>query len=347
MSFGATGLVESRERSTGTALWRRSVTELFDPAACGGTRVLEGMRRRIVVLLLVAGVLGSPAIYAAGGVVAEIPIEVERGKTIVPVTMGGVTLRLILDTGLPYDGILVFHREKVDTEAGTWSRSAVSGAGPGGGVPTLTNESGSFAVGPVALANQRIIVLDSDIYKGFPTDGVIGYSLLGHYAVRIDFDAKAMTLYDPQTFSPEAGWDSLPIYFKDNRIPWIDLDVATADEPPARLSAYIDSASRETLELLRRDANRFTLPATTTKRHLGRGLSGDIYGEEGTIARVRIGDHELESVRVAIALASTRSRQRDADAIVGNGVLSRFHVVFDYAGERLHIRPNAHFGDPF
>jgi hypothetical protein len=221
------------------------------------------------------------------------------------------------------------------------------GAGSGGGVRTLVNESGTFTVATVTFETQRIIVLDSDIYEGFPTDGVIGYSLFGHYAVGIDFEKKVLTLYEPASFSPDAGWDSVPLYFKDNRIPWIDLVIATGDESPVRISSYIDSASGEALELLRREANRFTLPKVTEKRLLGRGLSGDVYGEDGTISRLRVGGHEMKSVRAAIPLVSARSRQPDADAIVGNGTLQRFDVIFDYAHERLHLRPNAHFSDPF
>ncbi len=93
--------------------------------------------------------------------------------------------------------------------------------------------------------------------------------------------------------------------------------------------------------------NKFTLPAATKERYLGRGLSGDIYGQEGTISRMRLGSHELTKVVVAIAPAAVRSRQQGADAVVGNNALRRFNVIFDYANRKLHIRPNSHFAEPF
>jgi hypothetical protein len=114
-----------------------------------------------------------------------------------------------------------------------------------------------------------------------------------------------------------------------------------------RLAAYIDFASGEALELLTRDANQFTLPEATKQKYLGRGLSGDIYGQEGTISWMRLGAHELKKVIVAIAPAAVRSQQQDADAVVGNNALRRFNVIFDYAGRKLHIRPNSHFLEPF
>jgi hypothetical protein len=42
-----------------------------------------------------------------------------------------------------------------------------------------------------------------------------------------------------------------------------------------------------------------------------------------------------------------RSKQDNADAILGNAALKRFNLIFDYAGGNLYIRPNGHFDEPF
>jgi hypothetical protein len=81
-------------------------------------------------------------------VIAEIPIETARNKTIVPVTAGGRKLRLILDTGNASDGILIFDRDKVDTEIlGPAMIATVSGAGSGTGSNALVFERAKFEVG--------------------------------------------------------------------------------------------------------------------------------------------------------------------------------------------------------
>jgi hypothetical protein len=297
---------------------------------------------------------GSDNKNATGGplgavpVIAEIPIETERNKTIVPVMVGSRRLRLILDTGYASDGILIFNRDKIDPDAlGPSVAATVPGAGSGTGSNALVFERVRFEVGEIAFTNQRAIVLADNPFKGFPTDGVIGYSLFGHYAVELDYDRSVMRLHDPDSFVAQPGWEALPIYFKNNRIPWLGITIATQDEQPVRLTSYIDFASGEALELLTRDANKFTLPTATKEKYLGRGLSGDIYGQEGTISRMRLGSYELTKVVVAIAPAAVRSRQEGADAVIGNNALRRFNVIFDYANRKLHIRPNAHFPEPF
>lgn len=76
---------------------------------------------------------------------------------------------------------------------------------------------------------------------------------------------------------------------------------------------------------------------------LGRGLSGDIYGQEGDIAWVALGPHRMGDVTVAFTPAEIRSKQPGADAVLGNGLLRRFNCVFDYSGMRLYLKPNSLF----
>ena len=53
---------------------------------------------------------------------------------------------------------------------------------------------------------------------------------------------------------------------------------------------------------------------------------------------------------LAFAPTLVRSKQDGADAVIGNGLLCRFNVVFDYADTsqaRLWLKPNDAFDDPF
>lgn len=308
------------------------------------------MRSAGQTLGLVLALTAIPSHVAAQNeVLAEIPIELERNRTIIPVSVGSSSpLRLILDTGMAYDGIALFDTASVDlSQFDSLTRVQIRGAGPGGAAHALSDSTATFRVGTRIFENQRVTILTGDAFRGFPTDGVIGYSVLGHHAVEIDYDISRMILYNPATFSPSNGWESIEIYFKDNRIPWVDLSIATAEEDPVRLSAYIDFAQGQPLELLDRDTNVFTLPAETSETYVGRGLSGDIYGHEGRVARVIIGSFVLDDVPVVVVPAEIRSRQAGADAIIGNGLLWRFNVIFDYSRFRIHLRPNSHYSEPF
>ncbi len=280
---------------------------------------------------------------------AEIPIRIDRHKVIVPATVGqSGPLRLILDTGMPDDGILLFHADKVDREAlDGLAEVRIAGAGRGGAARALRDEDAAFSVGSRTFEGERVTILDSNLYKGFPTDGVIGHSLLGHFAVEVDPDERRMLLYEPTEFSPEAGWESIDIYFKNNRIPWTNVRMSTAGEEAVEVAAYIDSASSEALELLARETNAYRMPETSTRRLAGRGLSGDVYGRAGRVSKLGVGPFVLENVGVLVVPAEVRSRQEGADVVIGGDVLRRFRVIYDYAHGKIHLRPSRSFTERF
>ena len=113
------------------------------------------------------------------------------------------------------------------------------------------------------------------------------------------------------------------------------------------VSLYIDLASSEALELLTRDSMIYTLPQGLEDYYLGRGLSGDIYGQKGRISALKIGSHYLKDVLTAFAPAEIRSKQAGADGVLGNNAMRRFNLIFDYKNARLYIKANTYFTEPF
>ena len=127
-----------------------------------------------------------------------IPIKVKRNITLVTVKIGNIEIPdILLDTGLSFDGILIYNPSYKDSLALTNAiEVSIGGAGNGEPSTALMIDSTEFNLGNVELKNQRIIMLQSDIYKGFPTNGIIGYSIFGHYIAQLDYDKNKMTLYD-------------------------------------------------------------------------------------------------------------------------------------------------------
>ena len=278
-----------------------------------------------------------------------IPIKVKRNITLVTAKIGNIEIPdILLDTGLPFDGIMIYNPNYKDSlDLTNAIEVSIGGAGDGEAPTALMIDSTEFILGNVKLKNQRIIMLRSDIYKGFPTNGIIGYSIFGHYVTQLDYDKNTMTIYDNNKLNIDSSWTELPLYFKDNNIPWVDAYVVIDGEEPMLLSMYIDFAARDAIVLLEKLGMKFSLPEETTKKHLGTGLSGEIYGKTGKISKLILGPYELHEVVAAFAPAEIRSKQDNADAILGNDSLRRFNLIFDYANRRLYLKPNSFFNEPF
>lgn len=276
----------------------------------------------------------------------EIPINTERDITLITIKIGNTVIpNILLDTGLPWDGIIIYNPSYYDSINLSGSiQVSIGGAGSGSAKQALMFDSTEFSIGPVNFKNQRIVILQSNIYKGFPTNGIIGNSIFEHYAVEIDYDKNLLILHNPNSYSIDSNWTIIPLYFKDNTIPWIDAFLSiTNEDKPIALSMYIDFADRDPLVLLEKPLMKFKLPKNTMNVLLGTGLSGDIYGRKGEIAKLSMGSFSITNVIASITSAEVRSKQKDADAIIGSGSLRKFNIIFDYKGCKLLLKPNSKF----
>jgi hypothetical protein len=298
------------------------------------------------VLLALLVTFAACAVRSTGN---PVPFTVHRDVALVTVRVGDVEIpRIMLDTGMPYDGLLIYnpaYRDSLDLTRA--ARARIGGAGSGEAATALLLDSAGFRIGQVAMAGQRVILLGNDAFKGSATNGVVGYSLFGHYVTELDYDARVMTLHGPGAFVADGGWRKVPLSFKGNDIPWIDIAVAVDSGPAVTLAAYIDLASREAVEVLVRPGMKVAVPKGSGEQTLGTGLSGEIKGSRGRVATLAVGGLELKDVSAVFVPAAVRSKQEGADAVIGSAALRRFNLVFDYSGRALYIKPNSHFHEPF
>jgi len=68
-------------------------------------------------------------------------------------------------------------------------------------------------------------------------------------------------------------------------------------------------------------------------------------GKTGTVSKLIIGKYELHNLKAAIAPASVRSKQKNADAIIGNNSLRQFNLIFDYKHKKLYLKPNSFYNN--
>ncbi|MCP4582183.1 MAG: hypothetical protein GY839_11255 [candidate division Zixibacteria bacterium] len=246
-----------------------------------------------------------------------------------------------------FDGVYLFHEEFVDDIATTGAiEVSVPGAGAGEASTALMIENGRITFGDISIDSQRVIISKSSHTQSFPTDGVIGWNLFGHYAVEINYDTEIITLHDSKKPDVDNFWSIVPITMRKD-IPFLDCIVEVVEGESVKMSLYIDLASDEALELLTGKEQRFSLPDVTEEMYLGTGLSGDIYGKRGKIKMMSISSFELYNIDAAFAPAEIRSKQEGADGVIGNDFIRRFNVIFDYENGFLFLKSSSFFNTPF
>lgn len=275
---------------------------------------------------------------------ATVPFTLMYNVVFVPVSVNGRPLRFMLDSG--GGNVLTASaaksadiRSEGKLESGGFGKKSVNmGYGK---VKDLT------LGGKITLDNQLFRVLAApniSEYLGVGFDGSVGYGVLKHFVVRIDYAKRILTFILPQDFKPMDAGTAVPFTFL-GHIPIIkgSIDGFTGE-------FMIDTGSYYGLSLFSSFAKAHDLNARYTATPvtlLGFGYGGTVSGRVTRGGTLMIGNMAVPNP--VIALPTTEQGVADSKyggGIIGGGILKRFTVTFDYATQTIYLKPNKNFGKP-
>jgi hypothetical protein len=259
--------------------------------------------------------------------------------------------RLILDTGMPTPGIVLFQSDRlaplqlVDSGA----RVALGGAGGSGRSHTaMVANDLSVTLGELQMSGVSAMVLTDR--AGLPpgVDGIIGGALFFRFVVRLDMDRSRLELTEPSRWSPPEGACIVP-FDRVRGAAFVTVRVAVGDGAPIAASVVVDLGARHAISLNTRADGSLAPPARTLETSLGRGLSGVVRGKRGRIRRLELGSFAFENVIASFPIAEHRNPGGAdfRDGNLGTEILTRFNITFDYGAARLVLEKSQRFDEPF
>jgi hypothetical protein len=268
--------------------------------------------------------------FPAGKASISIPFDLENNHVYVEALVEGKPARLMFDTGST--GFL-------DTNTlGQFGLSAV-GALPAQGSGAKIERGGLVKVrelklGGVVFRDQVLGALDESGFaavEGGRVDGVLGYEVVKRLPVDIDYGAKRLTIFKPSAFRPPAGAVPVPIKF-----------FAQIPEVQARIDGIegefvIDTGSRASLLLLKPFIDRNKLQGrfgSPREALVGWSIGGPV---RGLLARV--GALDIGGIAIDDPVTIIPERGPPVDGNIGGGILRHFDIAFDYAHDRIWLRP--------
>ncbi|MBK9465990.1 MAG: aspartyl protease family protein [Chitinophagaceae bacterium] len=177
-------------------------------------------------------------------------------------------------------------------------------------------------------------------------DGIIGYSILSRYIVKLDYDSMKLTFCTPGTIRyPRGGYLLKPTI---NQLMAQQLRVR---DETAITSRFLYDMGAGVCMLLTKD---FVADSTfidkKKKRWIkeGEGLGGKIDMELTVMREVKLGPYRFRSVPVYIFDDENNVTSYPyMGGLIGNDILRRFNVILNYARSDIYITPNTHYGDSF
>ena len=286
-----------------------------------------------------------------------IPFELHSNLIIIPVKVNdGETLKFILDTGVRT--AILTDEGYVDGIPNVGDRTiSLMGAGDQGEISAYVSSGVTFNLpeGVAAIGNSILILkedyLQLHYFLGTRIHGILGYELFSRFVVEIDYMRQQVVLHRPDRFRPRRSFQEIPIIVEDTK-PYIEgVRLKTNDSTTITVKLMIDTGASHALMLNKVTDERITVPDRNISGYLGRGLSGEIYGQMARIPQLGIDKFDLKGVTTSFpeANAFTQSlrRRTDHQGNIGGSVLKRFRVIFDYANGKLYLKKNRLFRTDF
>jgi predicted aspartyl protease len=279
-----------------------------------------------------------------------IPFEVTGRHIFIEVAVGETPLSFVFDTGASSTVIDSATADRLGLEP---TRDTIA-MGAAGQVSTQHRSGNRLRLGGIVMDDVDLVFLSLDHLArrvGRPIDGILGYELLSRFVVRLDNTKRRLVLqpFGKDLHLPE-GTRRWPFRL-DMSIPIVDGVVRLADgarlrgrflvDTGAGLSLALNTPFVERHDLLQRAGRSFEATSTS--------LSGSgNHGVESRVAGFRVFGTSFREVPAQLSRVTTGVKSMSAFAgILGNEVLRRFDMTFDYKRREVWVQRTERIDEPF
>ena len=181
---------------------------------------------------------------------------------------------------------------------------------------------------------------------GEKVDGIVGYSFFSKYIVGIDFDSSLVSIYSPGKIRyPDDGYTLHPI-FTSLPIQWLRVK----DRKKTGFNFYFDTGAGLCFLLSEQFAGDSSILLSKRKPVItqAEGMGGKLQMRLTVVKEVKIGPFRFHQVPTYLYKDIYNVTSYPfVGGLIGNDLLRRFNMIFNYPLREIHLLPNSHFSDPF
>ncbi len=284
----------------------------------------------------------------------EMPFENLNNLIVIPVQINHLlTLKFILDSGV--GNTILTDKILCDFLHVTLDRKvSIPVVGTKQNVDVFISHNADLNLPDIAGKGMNMLVLEEDYldlrsYLGENVQGILGNQIFNFFAVRIDYTSKLVTFIDNRHFRPPRRYHVIPVSIENNK-PFFNTTITMDDGRQYRCKLMIDLGASHSILLGAGKKELLPVPDRCLHVVVGRGLGGDIDGCIGRIDDLGLGGYTLKDITASFAdeyPASDTIHDEILQGTLGGDILSRFNIIFDYAGKRIFLKKNYTFRRPF
>lgn len=283
-----------------------------------------------------------------------IPFQLINNLIFIPVTVNGVELNFLLDTGVE-ETILLSLEDKGEVSFFNVEKIKLKGLGSDEAIEGMRSSNNVLSInGIVDKQHDLYIVLDQSFnfssHVGIPVNGIIGYHFFKDNLVEINYDRKKLIIYkdsEKRRNKINKKYTEYPITVEKSK-PYLLADVTIGNQTnPAKL--LLDLGNSDALWLFE-SSKKFRVPEKHFEDYLGKGFSGDIFGDRARISKLKIDVFEFDDPIIAFpdsASVKSVNMVKDRAGSIGGEIFRRFDIVLDYPHNKIYLRKGRVFYESF
>ena len=285
-----------------------------------------------------------------------IPFKYRHGFILVDIEIDKtLPLKFIFDTGAEHT--IMFHKIMADLiDMDYQKKIRILGSDISNDVHALVARNIYLDLKKGATISRDILVLEEEISKlreamGEEISGILGTSLFKGMVVAIDYKKKKLTITHPQKFKApkeRKGYHVFDIRVVHNKA-YLKAPITLQNGKIYNSTLLVDTGAAIPLLIHTNTDSSLVLPDFVIDGRLGYGLGGPIRGFLGKVKRLDLGPNRFDFVLTSFQDIDIKNFGKDIvrNGILGNKLLSRFHVIIDYFNMKLYLKPQKKYNNKF
>ncbi|MDR0793014.1 MAG: aspartyl protease family protein [Chitinophagaceae bacterium] len=181
---------------------------------------------------------------------------------------------------------------------------------------------------------------------GIKIDGIIGYGFLKNHIVSLDYENQHLHVFLPGAYRyPKNGY---LLRIGQQSIPVIKIE--SKDNVVEESNYYFDTGAGLCILYSEESIQKFSLLKPRRKRYVTTtsGLGGLKQMDMTVVKSIKLGAYKFRNVPVYIFNDTYNlTTYPSLNGVVGNGLLHRFNIVFNYPKKEIFLKPNTIYHEVF
>ncbi len=283
--------------------------------------------------------------------VTRVPFVLNNDHIIIQVSINGSSnMNFMFDSGA--GGILI--NKSFSDSMGLESVSERINTGAVGTHVVSILKGNSIKIGDAQINNINMMRDEKEFEKldtGEELAGIIGFHMLSRFVIKVDYDNYELVLYDRSSYVYEGDGVIMPIVLTYN-LPLAVSLVRVNDDTEFEGFFLVDTGARSDLIISSPAVNKFNMIDAIGHHYVLKtevGSSGKkakiIYGK---VRGLVFAEQQFSEVPVILSQAEHGVLSLDRiDGIIGNRILKRFNIIFDYSRSLIYLEPNGNMSKKY